>query len=212
MFFIAALFFTSLPCSSQSISLVGGFTASDVKMYSQGQQIITKDRLGYHAGIMTQIKFGRQGKNDLPKPYLSLDPSLLYIQKGYDRKEFGTTEFEITNQFNYLQLGLPVMGNVGKDKLKLGIGVGPYLGYALNGTHTQEDLYSNQVVTGLQFGNSDTDHFKAFDYGALAAVDLRLWYVKFVLQYYWGMNNINPGRYEGSVKNKGLLVSAGICF
>ena len=201
-----------LPCAAQRVSLLGGFTTSNVKMYYQDQKMVTKDRLGYHAGVMTQVKFGKQDKSSLPKPYISIDPSLLYIQKGYDRKEFSGTGFEISNQFNYLQLSLPLMGNVGNSRFKLGIGLGPYVGYALSGTHTREDIYSERVVTELKFGSSDGDHFEALDYGAIAAVDLRLWYIKFVLQYYRGMNNINPSQYEGSIKNNGFSVSAGICF
>ncbi len=200
--------FATAISNAQTISLVGGLNISKAKI-DFGGDVDNKERIGYHAGIAIRCNV----QKFTPLAALAIEPSILYTQKGYDRRVLTTsTEYENMNQFNYVQLTVPAMVYVGPKKLNLGVGIGPYAAYAINGTNEQE--YNDGTIneTDLKFGPDDDDNFKALDYGVALGANIKLLFLNLRLQYDLGMKNINPERYDGSIKNRNFMAAVGISF
>jgi hypothetical protein len=65
--------------------------------------------------------------------FLSVQPEILYSQKGFSSAATGVINYEGDYRLNYLEIPLLVKVNFGGEKLKLYVNAGPSVGYLLNG-------------------------------------------------------------------------------
>jgi hypothetical protein len=65
--------------------------------------------------------------------FLSVQPEILYSQKGFSSSATGVISYEGDYRLNYLEIPLLVKINFGGEKVKLYVNAGPSIGYLLSG-------------------------------------------------------------------------------
>lgn len=114
-----------------------------------------KERIGFHAGVFTQLPIGSS---------FAIQPELLYINKGASAT-YNTLGTSGRNSFNLNYAELPVLATI-----KLGnfaeIQAGPYVSYLLSSNVKTEGGLGN---TGV---NLDPDQFNRVDYGLAGGVNV----------------------------------------
>ena len=65
--------------------------------------------------------------------FLSIQPEILYSQKGFSSSATGLIRYEGDYRLNYLEIPLLVKINFGGEKVKLYVNAGPSIGYLLSG-------------------------------------------------------------------------------
>ncbi|MBO0952083.1 porin family protein [Fibrella forsythiae] len=151
----------------------GGLSASTLQ-FNEVDFSNRKERIGFHAGVFTQIPVGSA---------FAIQPELLYVNKG------ASSNYRLLGQdsqasFNLNYIDLPVLAT-----LKLGdaveIQAGPYAGYLLN---------SNVSNTGGIVGNSainlNADQFNRVDYGLAGGLNVYFGQVLLGVRYTQGLQKI----------------------
>ncbi len=130
---LALLAFAAVARAQVSIIPKGGLTSATIAFKRRETFIRDKESVhsvtGFTSGIGFNIPLAKKGA-------LSVQPELLYVQKGYraDIAQWaGRTDAR--NQFNYLEV--PVLGRftLGTEKFKLYVNAGPSFAYGLDGQH-----------------------------------------------------------------------------
>ncbi len=110
------------------------------------------------------------GVANIPVPnsdHLSFQPALLLITKGY---KYQIGDFKTVSRPMYVEIPLNAMYNFEIENLIVYGGFGPYIGYGIGGNNkvTTKDKSGNTVNTKdkINWGPSDTDIYKPFDFGA----------------------------------------------
>ncbi|RDV16221.1 PorT family protein [Pontibacter diazotrophicus] len=168
-----------------------------------------KEAIDYYTGT----QFGavlNYGINDM----FSLQPELLYVQKGY---QFDMSAFEggvfpsgnhtIYRKHNYLEI--PVLA-------KVSIGEGPFRGFATAGP-TLSYLMSGKIVAdGDNYEIDFHGQVNRFELGASVGIgvsyDMGPGALNFDVRYGHGFTNIDKNRGGGSVKNRGFGISLAYLF
>lgn len=114
----------------------GGLTYSTVSLPNNSGVAFDKDDVmslpGFTAGIGFDLPIAGEG-------FFSVQPELLYIQKGYRAKTTGDLgSREETDSYNYLEVPVLAKINFGSERVKLYVNAGPSFAYALNGRFTQK--------------------------------------------------------------------------
>jgi hypothetical protein len=65
--------------------------------------------------------------------FLSIQPEILYSQKGFSSSSSGLVNYEGDYRLNYLEVPLLVKINFGGEKVKLYVNAGPSIGYLMSG-------------------------------------------------------------------------------
>ena len=136
------------------VGVKGGLNASSLFYDSQGASS-KKERIGFHAGVFTQIPAGE---------FFAIQPELLYMTKGASAT-YNVLSFSGTNTFKLNYAELPVLAT-----FKLGQSVelqaGPYVSYLLN-----SNINSNgDFGTGTSAINRD--NFNKVDYGITGGLNI----------------------------------------
>ena len=175
-----------------------GLSASSL-FYDNGSYNDRKERIGFHAGVFTQLPVGAA---------FAIQPELLYINKGASAayNALGSTG---RNSFNLNYAELPVLATI-----KLGnfaeIQAGPYVGY----------LLSSNVKTEGGLGNSDVnlnpDQFNRVDYGLAGGVNVYAGQLLIGVRYEQGIQKIANTTASRAVLNNARngvgLLSIGYSF
>ncbi|MBO0936613.1 PorT family protein [Fibrella sp. HMF5335] len=158
-----------------------------------------KERIGFHAGVFTQVPVGSA---------FAIQPELLYINKGASAgyNVLGSTG---RNSFNINYLELPVLAT-----LKLGdfaeIQAGPYVGYLLNSNVKSE---GSLLSTGT---NLNPDQFNRVDYGLAGGVNVFFGQLLVGVRYEQGIQKIANTTASRAVLNNARngvgLLSIGYSF
>lgn len=196
---IAALFLCSAAASAQAR---WGVTAGLNFNTAQFTNLDVKAKTGWSVGATCQL--------DLPFG-LSLQPSLLYHQKGAN----------ITNNIsqNMGFLELPVSVQWGPDLLLFRpfIDVTPYIGYALS-----SDI--DVSLAGLNMGWDTWEGKKRFEYGLGIGGGVNVWRLQLIARYNWnfgslynvqGWDDIKPHLKDLKIENEnfgGVTVSLAYMF
>jgi len=186
--------------SAQSVGtgrtgLKGGLNASS--LFYDGQGISNKsERIGFHAGVFTQIPVGEA---------FAIQPELLYMTKGASA-DYSFVGFNGTNTFRLNYAELPVLAT-----FKLGQAVelqaGPYVGYLLNSTVNSNGDF------GTGIGSINRTNFNKVDYGIAGGLNIYFGKAFIGARYEQGLQRIaNSGAARtllGNAKNGVGLVSIG---
>jgi hypothetical protein len=165
---------------AQTFILKAGTSLSSVSFSDNwpGGDHNAKSKWGFIGGV---------GYEFLANKKLSLQPELLFVQKGYKTSHEGSpVDFKSATVFNYLEL--PILA-----KIKLGrfyINIGPYLAYGIGGSYlgySSGTEYSGRVKFGKPDGYGDVMYFhQAFDFGMSGGVGVNLGPVIFDIRYGYG--------------------------
>jgi len=133
-----------------------------------GKQTFTS---GFSAGVAFDLGLSES---------FSIQPEILYTQKGFRAKYDGGTE---DSRFNYLEIPVLVKASFGdEDALRFFVYAGPYLGYALNGNYKAKGgpiSISSKIKFGEDPGNNDDtyipkDEANRLDIGAYVGAGISL--------------------------------------
>lgn len=193
-----ALFLTTSDASAQNrvrTGIKGGLNASSLFYDSQG--VTNKnERIGFHAGVFTQIPAGE---------FFAIQPELLYTTKGA-AADYNVVGFTGENTFKLNYAELPVLAT-----FKLGQAVelqaGPYISYLLN-----SNIASNGDF-GSGRGAINRDNFNKVDYGIAGGLNVYFGKAFIGARYEQGLQKIaNSGAAQtllGNAKNGVGLLSIG---
>lgn len=198
----AGLLSTNTAVQAQSrvrTGIKGGLSASTLQ-FNEVDFSNRKERVGFHAGVFTQIPVGSA---------FAIQPELLYVNKGASSNyRFLGQDSQAAFNLNYIDL--PVLAT-----LKLGdaveIQAGPYASYLLN---------SSVSNTGGLVGNSainlNADQFNRLDYGLAGGLNIYFGQVLFGVRYSQGLQRIANTTASQAVfsnaKNGVGLLSVGYSF
>ena len=195
--FIFALSGASFISNAQfSIGPKLGFGLANVKNTGDGATNDSKTGLAPTVGLDMKIGIGK---------YFSIQPSVQgqILGANYD-KTSGGTKYRIKEYLGYIQI--PVKLNLQypiSDKMTIGFGVGPYIGYFLAGaisTPDNEDdsgtrLKGKDNVTASD-KDVDADYRNPLDYGIVLAPFFQAGIFNIAPTMSFGMNTIYP-KYDG---------------
>ena len=193
-----ALFLSASDASAQNrvrTGIKGGLNASSLFYDSQGVSN-KNERIGFHAGVFTQIPAGE---------FFAIQPELLYTTKGA-AADYNIVGFTGQNTFKLNYAELPVLAT-----FKLGQAVelqaGPYVSYLLN-----SDLTSNGDF-GTGRGAINRDNFNKVDYGIAGGLNVYFGKAFIGARYEQGLQKIaNSGAAQtllGNAKNGVVMLSDG---
>ncbi|PWU05109.1 MAG: hypothetical protein C5B52_00255 [Bacteroidetes bacterium] len=132
-----------------------GISSAMVKSDVDGEKENTKCRIGFTAGVATNIPLGQ---------HLSFEPGLNYLQKG-GKQNVDQAKYEVV--LNYIEMPLNLLYKT-SSKSNSGnffVGAGPSLAYGVSGKIKLEEAGNSESVK-IKFGNGDDDDLKALDIGA----------------------------------------------
>lgn len=136
----------------------------------------------YHVGVAYNLNIPLVGVSIQPALQYSLKQSVLEIEDGVEKMEqmsMGYLEFMTS-----IQWGLDLI--VARPFLD----VSPFVGYALNGSGSVKELWSEGAVNKL-------------DYGVGIGAGLDVWKLQLVCRYNWNMGNLMKS--AETVKNGNVL-------
>ena len=173
----------------------GGLNASSLFYTSQGANN-KGERIGFHAGVFTQIPVGE---------LFAIQPELLYTTKGASA-DYNVVGFTGKNTFKLNYAELPVLAT-----FKLGqaveIQAGPYISYLLNSNLTSNGDF------GTGWGAISRANFNKVDYGVAGGLNIYFGNAFIGARYEQGLQRIaNGGAAQtllGNAKNGVGLLSIG---
>ncbi|ARK10992.1 porin family protein [Fibrivirga algicola] len=177
----------------------GGLSASTLQ-FNEVDFSNRKERIGFHAGVFTQIPVGSA---------FAIQPELLYVNKGAS-SGYRTLGQDSRASFNLNYIDLPVLAT-----FKLGdaveIQAGPYAGYLLNsGVSNTGGVLGNSAI------NFNADQFNRVDYGLAGGLNVYFGQVLLGLRYTQGLQQIANTTASRAVfsnaKNGVGLLSIGYSF
>ena len=224
LFFVAALFIVNGAFSQDvkfgikagaNFSSLSPFEASDMGIILK---IYDKDGMsfGYHGGVFANISFG-----DL----LGFQPEFLFSMQGgkmkmgkffneFDDDDYNYGSIKFSYQFGYISL--PLLLEI-KPVDKLGILVGPQIGYNIISSATAEYEGQKGTISGSEFDEDIYMGMQKFDAGI--AMGLQYSTTKNLhigARYYLGLIDGYNESYEGltmkGFKNSVIQVSLGFSF
>ena len=175
----------------------GGLSASTLQFNSIDFSD-RKERIGFHAGVFTQIPVGSA---------FAIQPELLYTNKGASTN-YRTLGVNSRASYNLNYVDLPVLAT-----LKLGdaveIQAGPYAGYLLNTNVTNEGVFNSAI-------SLNADNFNRVDYGLAGGLNVYFGQVFVGARYSQGLRQIAESTAARAIfdnaKNGVGLLSIGYSF
>ena len=171
----AGLFATTIDAQAQTrarTGIKGGLSASTLQ-FDNVDFTDRKERIGFHAGLFTQIPLGSA---------FAIQPEILYVNKGASSNyRFLGSENRASFNLNYAEV--PVLATI-----KLGnaaeIQAGPYVSYLLN---TNVSNGNNSGTSALAL---NADNFNRVDYGVAGGLNVYFGQVLLGLRYTQGLQQI----------------------
>ena len=193
---IAAALLLSVSAFAEGFGIVGGYTASSLKL----EEMSFKNSGGVHAGIAYNLPLVAG---------FSIQPQLIYNVKGYNWEgDKDATALQEKLKFGYVEV--PVQLQWGPDLLLLRpyVLAEPFAGFAVTGKK-----FLDKDVTKI-----DWDGFKSrLEYGVGVGAGIEIYNrVQVSFKYYWNFEDATQwSDVTNKVKEKGfsgLLFTAGIFF
>jgi hypothetical protein len=194
------LFTTSADAQTQGrvrTGIKGGLSASTLQ-FNEVDFSNRKERIGFHAGLFTQIPVGSA---------FAIQPELLYVNKGASTNyRFAAQDNNASFNLNYVDL--PVLAT-----FKLGnaveIQAGPYVSYLLNTNVRNTGTFNPSI-------NLNADQFNRVDYGLAGGLNVYFGQVLLGVRYTQGLQRIANTTLSNAIfdnaKNGVGLLSIGYSF
>lgn len=141
----------------------------------------------------------------------SVQPELLYTQKGAKLNYTALIGNRRSNQINLGYLELPVLLRINPTRT-FNVHVGPYGAYLIHANLSKEVVDAGVVSEGES--RVDADNFQRFDYGAAAGLEFNLRWFDIGARYNLGLREVSNGsalsnRLANSAKNNTLSFYVG---
>ena len=205
------LLFSENPLGGQELGAKFGFVRTRVHISQDIPGITYQSMNDFAAGIFLSI--------DIIGGQLGLQPEVNTIIKGFDVKETDQGE-EVSSKYKISYIEVPVLVYYKfplQGKVKPGVFVGPYVGFAQKATEVQ-----------TAFGETEKrdlgENLKGQDFGLMFGGNVRYragsLNLMFDIRYSIGFNNISQDimdvayefREDDTIKNRSLVVSLGVSF
>jgi hypothetical protein len=107
--------------------------------------------------------------------FLSIQPELLYVQKGFAAESSGTADYNLKYKLDYLELPILLQIGFGSDVVRGYVNMGPSIGYLLGGNVQGNgdfaEIVSGDIDEKIEFTDSETDdptklHAQRVEFGA----------------------------------------------
>lgn len=190
------------------VKIITGANFTNVKYMLNGQQQDRSGAIGYVLGAMASIKH-----ND----FLGIQPSLFLTKKGASYYHgYSSNDLKTTSRINYVEISVPINLSFSEDNSNSGLswglytGLGPYIAMATGAKAKIKDMDLNVRTEKMSVGNGNNAHVRGFDTGLVWNIGFTLDYIVVHLQTEWGMANINPSHYNGTIKNRSTMLTLGL--
>ncbi|MBB6612977.1 PorT family protein [Pontibacter sp. Tf4] len=122
-----------------------------------------ENKWGFHGGITYNI--------GIVDNFFSIQPELLYSQKGFKNADVEVGTFRYVGKVNYNYLDLPVLAKIKAGPLYFE--AGPQASYLLS-VNNETKTYENGIERASTRDSKDKDGLKEFEFGYAAGVGLAL--------------------------------------
>lgn len=196
LLFVVGLGFTSM---AQSISVGPRIGATFPKL-----NIGDEDDFNDEVQSMTGLQFGAVA-NVMVNDMFSIQPELLFVQKGFKLEEDGDY---MKTRYNYLEVPVLAKFSFGTEELQGFVTAGPTAGYLVSGNAKlkMDDLKMDE---DLEFSDEDNRFEMGASFGVGLGYKLGAGTVNFDVRYGLGLTNLNE---EGKAKNRVLGISVAYLF
>lgn len=153
---LTAILFTIAAANAQkaSVGFSAGITLSSYKTKVDNDASTSDTRVGFTAGIMSDIPMGKS---------LSFQPAVYFTQKGGSEKE-ASIDYKLTTSLNYVEVPLNIVFKAPSQTGNFFIGAGPSVAFGLSGKFKGE-FGDEKAEMDVKFGSEDNDDLKALDMG-----------------------------------------------
>lgn len=187
LFFLAAIVTAANTFAQKSqFGFTGGATLANYKIKIGGAGISGSSRVGFTLGFVANIKAGNS---------FCIQPALNWVQKGTEQKNPSAAKSTLTT--NHLEVPVNfIYSNNG-----FFIGAGPSVAIGISGKSKADD----GTKTKVNYGNSDNDDLKAFDFGlnGLTGFKFKSGFT-IAANYNLGLLNLAPGTNNGGGSLKSM--------
>lgn len=204
--FTLALIFLAASSFAQ-LGIQVGWNTTGYHFEQNGKSLKRGWLWGVNAGIMYRT----------PGKHFSLQPALLYTQKGARNNNsdavYVADVLHFDNRLTYVELAVPIIykAGLGVDNISFDIGAGPYVGKLVKAVSKKVDLEENNTKTDFKVGTAETDDFTPMDIGLQFYMGARINHFNMSLTYEKGLSNINPAKDE-SIRNGCFSLNLGVFF
>ncbi len=150
--------------------------------------------------------------------HFAIQPELLYTQNG-GRNKYSVLEINTEREYRVHYLEVPVLlkvmaGNAEYNGVGVHFGVGPFVGYALNGKwkSTTSVFGSDNIVTENDFTFDEEDDARRLNYGIIGAAGVSFGRLVFDLRYNYGLNNLLDSDANNNNDNYKILQTRGLAL
>ena len=155
----------------------------------------------YDTKTLTGLAFGVTAEYEL-KENLAFQSGLMFTQKGfkYDGSDnkIKVTWLEVPMNFAYKMNDFQVYA-------------GPYVAFGLSGKYEWDDS-EGSGSEDLDFGNSDSDDLRGFDYGLNFGLGYQTGNILFNAGYSLGLANLTPNDSDGDWKQSNRVISFSVSY
>jgi len=184
-----------------------GWNTSGYKLTRAG----VHEKRAWNWGVNAGVLYTTPGK------VLSLQPTLLYTQKGATNNNNGSNYVSgisrFKNKLAYVELSLPLIlkANLGVKKCSFDIGAGPYFSKLVSAVSKAVDLNGGSKNTKFKVGKASTDDFKPGDIGISFYMGMRVKHFFMSMGYDMGLSDVDP-RSSETIKNGCFSLNMGALF
>jgi hypothetical protein len=170
-FILLLAFFAIANLSMAQVSLIpkAGVTIANVALDDDNfHSDNKKNMIGFTGGLGINFALTED-------EFLSLQPEILYVQKGFAAEQNGLTDYEYTYKLDYLEVPVLLKIGFGGEVVRGYVNLGPSVGYLLSGNVKGEgdfaEIISEDVDEKIEFTDSETDdptklHANRIEFGA----------------------------------------------
>jgi hypothetical protein len=134
-----------------------GAAFANYNFRSDGTKDNGSSKVGFTVGVVVDVPISE---------HFVFQPAVNFVQKGTKQKETignETTTYELTT--NHIEVPFNFLYNSQTASGRFFIGAGPSIAFGMSGKAKYKDN-STEVKSTINFGSSDDDDLKGFDFGA----------------------------------------------
>lgn len=185
LFLAVAFMSSSLPAQKTQFGVNAGITIANYTAKYDGESETADSKLGFTLGVVANISLGE---------HFSIQPGLNFVQKGTkDEETIGGVTEKASLTTNHLELPINFLYNTNSSNGNFFIGAGPSFAFGVSGNWKYDDG-TTTVDESVNFGDSDEDDMKGFDFGANILAGYTFGNgLTFSANYNVGISNLAPG-------------------
>lgn len=183
---VAVIISSNMNAQKTRFGVNGGVTIANYTAKAAGESETADSKIGFTLGVVADILLG---------DHFSIQPGLNFVQKGTkDEQTLGGITEKASLVTNHLEVPVNFLYNSNtKDAGNFFIGAGPSFAFGVSGKWKYDDG-TNTVDESVNFGDTDEDDMKGFDFGANIIAGYTLGNgLTFSANYNIGISNLAPG-------------------